>query len=96
MSIKIRPLGDRILVKREAEETKTAGGIVIPDRATEKSTFGTVVALGPGRRLDNGETCAPDMKVGDKVLFGKYSGSEVSFDGDDFIIMREDDILGVC
>jgi len=96
MSSKVRPLSDRVLVKREDEETKTAGGIVIPDSAAEKSTFGTVVALGPGRRLDNGDTCAPDLKVGDKVIFGKYSGSEVSFDGEDFIIMREDDILGVC
>ena len=91
----VRPLGDRILIKRQDEETKTAGGIVIPDSAAKKSTFGEVIAIGPGKRSDSGQLMAPDVKVGDKVLFGKYAGTEVNVEGADLIVMREEDIMGV-
>jgi chaperonin GroES len=91
----IRPLHDRVVVKRMAEETVTAGGIVLPGSATEKPSQGEVVAVGTGKALDNGTVRALAVKVGDKVLFGKYSGSEVKVDGEDLIVMREDDIMGV-
>ncbi len=91
----IRPLHDRVVVKRLEEETTTAGGIVLPDSATEKPSEGEIIAAGNGKLLDNGETRALDVKVGDKVLFGKYSGNEVKIDGEDYIVMREDDIMGV-
>ncbi len=93
--MKIRPLNDRILVKRLEEEEKTAGGIIIPDSAKEKPAEGEIVAVGPGKQNDNGERVAMDVKVGDRVLFSKYGGTDVKIDGDDYLIMREDDILGV-
>jgi len=91
----IRPLHDRVVVKRVEEETMTAGGIVLPGSAAEKPSQGEVLAVGNGKPLDNGQVRALEVKVGDKVLFGKYSGSEVKVDGEDLIVMREDDILGV-
>jgi chaperonin GroES len=91
----LRPLQDRIIVKRVEEETMTAGGLYIPETAKEKPQQGEVVAVGKGKRAENGTVHPIDLKVGDKVLFGKYAGSEVKLDGNDFLIMREDDILGV-
>jgi chaperonin GroES len=93
--MKIRPLNDRLLVKRLAEEAKTAGGIIIPDSAKEKSAEGEVIAVGPGKLNDKGERVALQVPAGDRVLFSKYGGTEVKIDGDDFLIMREDDILGI-
>jgi chaperonin GroES len=93
--MKIRPLNDRILVKRVEGEEKTAGGIIIPDSAKEKPAEGEIVAVGPGKLNDAGERVAIDLAVGDRVLFSKYGGTEVKLDGEDFLIMREDDILGV-
>ena len=86
--MKIRPLHDRVIVKREEEERKSAGGIVIPDTATEKPMFGKVVAVGKGKILENGDIRPLDLKVGDKILFGKYSGTEVKMDGDELVVMR--------
>jgi len=91
----IRPLHDRLIVKREAEERKSPGGIVIPDTATEKPTFGKVIAVGKGKVLENGEVRAPDVKKGDKILFGKYSGTEVKVDGEELVVMREEDVMAV-
>jgi chaperonin GroES len=91
----IRPLHDRVVIRRLEEERTTAGGIVIPDTATEKPIQGEVIAVGKGKVLDNGEQRPLDVKVGDRVLFGKYSGTEVKLDGKDFLVMREDDIMGV-
>ncbi len=91
----IRPLQDRIIVKRIEEETKTAGGLIIPDSAKEKPMMGMVIAAGNGKKTDDGKVLALDVKVGDKVLFGKYSGTEIKVDGEEFLMMREDDILGV-
>jgi chaperonin GroES len=91
----IRPLQDRLIVKREAEERKSPGGIVIPDTATEKPVFGKVIAVGKGKSLDNGQVRALDVKVGDKILFGKYSGTEVKVDGDELVVMREEDVMAV-
>ncbi len=93
--MKIRPLHDRVIVKRVAEETTSAGGIVLPGSATEKPSEGEVLAVGNGKVLDNGEVRALEVKVGDKVLFGKYSGNEVKVDGEELIVMREEDIMGV-
>ncbi|MBP7926301.1 MAG: co-chaperone GroES [Desulfobulbus sp.] len=93
--MKIRPLNDRILVKRLEGEEKTAGGIIIPDSAKEKPAEGEVVAVGPGKLNEAGARVAMDVAVGDRVLFSKYGGTEVKLDGEDFLIMREDDILGV-
>ncbi len=93
--MKIRPLNDRILVKRLEGEEKTAGGIIIPDSAKEKPAEGEVVAVGPGKMNDKGQRAAMDVKVGDRVLFSKYGGTDVKYDGEDYLIMREDDILGV-
>jgi chaperonin GroES len=94
--MKIRPLYDRIVVKRIAEdEEKTAGGIIIPDSAKEKPQQGEVVAVGKGKRLDDGTLVPLEVKVGDKILFGKYSGSEAPKLGDEYLIMREDEVLGV-
>lgn len=95
MARAIRPLGDRIVVRRLSEEEKTAGGIIIPDTAKEKPQEGEVIAVGNGKVLDNGTTHKPDVKTGDKILFSKYSGTEVSVDGDDLLVVREEDILGV-
>jgi chaperonin GroES len=91
----IRPLNDRILVKRLEQEEKTAGGIIIPDSAKEKPAEGEVIAVGPGKMNDAGQRAAMDVNAGDRVLFSKYGGTDVKFDGQDFLIMREDDILGV-
>ncbi|MBO9545982.1 co-chaperone GroES [Caulobacter sp.] len=93
--MKFRPLGDRVLVKRVEEETKTKGGIIIPDTAKEKPQEGEVVAVGPGARNDKGEVVALDVKAGDRILFGKWSGTEVKVDGQDLLIMKESDVLGV-
>ena len=93
--MKIRPLGDRVLIKRVAEEEKTKGGIIIPDTAKEKPQQGKVIAAGKGKVGDNGKVTPLDVKVGDTVLFGKYSGSEIKIDGEEHLIMREEDILGV-
>jgi len=90
-----RPLGDRVLVKRVKEEEKTKGGIIIPDTAQEKPQEGEVVAIGPGARDEDGERIPLDVKVGDRILFGKWSGTEVKVDGDELLIMKESDILGV-
>ena len=92
--MKIRPLQDRLLIKRVDEEDKSAGGIIIPDTAKEKPQEAEVVAVGPGR-LEEGKHVAPEVKKGDKVLIGKYSGTEVKIDGDEYLIMREDDILAI-
>ena len=93
--MKIRPLHDRVVVKRMEEERTSAGGIVIPDSAAEKPQKGEVVAVGNGKITDSGEMRALDVKVGDQVLFGKYSGTEIKLDGEDVLIMKEEDILGV-
>jgi len=93
--MKIRPLGDRILVKRIKEEEKTKGGIIIPDTAKEKPQEGKVVAVGKGKMTEQGKLLTPDVKAGDKILFGKYSGSEVKIDDEEHLIVREDDILSV-
>lgn len=93
--MKIRPLYDRIVVKRWEEEKTSPGGIVIPDTAKEKPIKGEVVAVGNGKILDNGQVRALDVKVGDKVLFGKYAGTEVKIDGTEYLMLREDDIMGV-
>ena len=90
-----RPLGDRVLVKRVEEEEKTKGGIIIPDTAQEKPQEGEVVAVGPGARDEDGDYIKPELNVGDRILFGKWSGSEVKIDGQDLIIMKESDVLGV-
>ena len=90
-----RPLGDRVVIKRVEEETKTKGGIIIPDTAKEKPQEGEVIAVGPGARDDNGKVQPLDVKKGDRILFGKWSGTEVKIDGDDLLIMKESDILGV-
>ena len=91
----IRPLHDRVVLKRMEEETTSPGGIVIPDSAAEKPIRGEVVAVGNGKRLDNGDLIPLDVKVGDKVLFGKYSGTEVKVEGEDLPVMREEDIMAV-
>ena len=93
--MKFRPLHDRVVVKRVAEEEKTKGGIIIPDTAKEKPMEGEVVSVGPGARDDNGKIQPLDVKAGDRVLFGKWSGTEIKLDGDDLLIMKESDIMGV-
>ena len=93
--MKIRPLHDRVVIKRMEEERTTPGGIVIPDSATEKPVRGEVLAVGRGKILDNGDTRALDVKVGDKIIFGKYSGTEIKVDGQDVLVMREEDIMAV-
>ena len=91
----IRPLHDRVVVRRVEDERTSPGGIVIPDSATEKPMQGEILAVGNGKILDNGEQRGLDVKVGDKVLFGKYSGTEVKVDGEEVLVMREDDIMGI-
>ncbi len=91
----IRPLHDRVIVKRVEEETTSAGGIVLPGSAAEKPSQGNVIAIGSGKPLDNGQVRPLDVKVGDKVLFGKYAGSEVKVDGEDLVVLREDDIVAI-
>jgi chaperonin GroES len=93
--MKIKPLQDRIIVKRLEEEEKTKGGIIIPDAAKEKPQEGRVIAVGDGKVLDNGQKAALTVKVGDKILFGKYSGTEIKIDGEEHLILREDDVLGI-
>jgi len=93
--MKIRPLHDRVIIKRIEEEETTKGGIIIPDTAKEKPSEGKVVAVGNGKLLDNGEVKALDVKKGDKVLFGKYAGTEIKIEGEEHLIMREDDIIAI-
>ena len=93
--MKIRPLHDRVIVKRIEEDRTSAGGIVIPDSAAEKPIKGEVIAVGNGKILENGDVRALDIKAGDKVLFGKYSGTEVKVDGDELLVMKEDDVMAV-
>ena len=93
--MKIRPLQDRVMVKRLEEEQKTAGGIIIPDSAKEKPQEGVVVAVGKGKVLDDGRVQTLDVAKGDRVLFGKYSGSDVTLDGEEYVILREDDVLAI-
>jgi chaperonin GroES len=93
--MKLKPLQDRILVQRVEEETTTKGGIIIPDSAKEKPAEGKVVAVGAGKTSDDGNRIALEIKVGDRILFGKYSGTEVKIDGEEYLIMREDDVLGI-
>jgi chaperonin GroES len=93
--MKIRPLHDRVIIKRVEEETTSAGGIVLPGSAAEKPSQGEVLAVGTGKVLENGDVRALEVKVGDKVLFGKYSGTEVKIDGEEVIVMREEDIMGI-
>ena len=93
--MKIRPIHDRVIVKRLEEERVSAGGIVIPDSAAEKPVQGKIVAVGKGKILEDGSVRALDVKVGDKILFGKYSGTEVKVDGDDLVVMREEDVMAV-
>jgi chaperonin GroES len=93
--MKIRPLHDRIIVERLEEETKTAAGIIIPDSAKEKPQQGNVIAVGKGKKTEDGKILPLDVKVGDKVLFGKYAGTDIKLDGKEYLMMREDDVLGV-
>jgi len=93
--MKIRPLHDRVIVKRLEQERTSPGGIVIPDSATEKPVQGKVIAVGNGKVLDDGKVRPLDVKVGDKILFGKYSGTEVKMDGDDLVVMREEDVMAI-
>jgi chaperonin GroES len=93
--MKFRPLGDRVVVKRVQEDVKTAGGIIIPDTAQEKPQEGEVIAVGPGARDEKGERIQPEVRVGDRILFGKWSGTEVKVDGQELLIMKESDIMGV-
>ena len=93
--IKLKPLGDRVVVKPAAAEEKTAGGIILPDTVKEKPVEGTIVAAGPGKVADDGKLIKLEVKVGDKVLYGKYSGTEVTINGEEYLIMRESDIFGI-
>ena len=93
--MKFRPLHDRVVVKRLESEQKTKGGILIPDTAKEKPQQGEIIAVGPGARDDSGKVVALDVKAGDRILFGKWSGTEVKIDGDEFLIMKESDIMGI-
>jgi chaperonin GroES len=93
--MKIRPLHDRVIVKREDEERKSPGGIVIPDTAAEKPIRGKVIAVGKGKVLENGQVRPLDLKVGDKILFGKYGGNEVKVDGEELLVLREEDVMAV-
>ena len=95
MAVKIKPLGDRVLVSPIEEKEMQKGGIIIPDTAKEKPQEGEIVAVGPGKTTDDGKTIAMAVKKGDKVIYGKYSGTEVKLDGEDYLLMREDDILGI-
>ena len=95
MALKIKPLADRVVVQADEAEEKSEGGIILPDTVQEKPQKGTIVALGAGRISDNGELIKPEVKVGDKVLYGKYSGNEISISGVEYLIMRESDILAV-
>ncbi len=94
-NMKFRPLHDRVLVRRVEQEEKTAGGIIIPDTVKEKPMEGEVIAIGSGTRLDDGKVIPMDVKVGDRILFGKWSGTEVKFGGQDYLVMKESDIMGI-
>jgi chaperonin GroES len=93
--MKMKPLADRVVIKPSPAEEKTKGGIILPDTAKEKPVMGEVVAVGPGKVADDGKKITPEVKVGDKVLYGKYSGTEVTIDGDEYLIMREADIFAI-
>ena len=93
--MKIKPLADRVIIKPAAAEERTKGGIILPDTAKEKPVIGEVVAVGPGKISDDGKKVAMEVKVGDKVLYGKYSGTEVTYEGDEYLIMREADIFAI-
>ena len=93
--MKLQPLHDRLIVEAAAKEERTAGGIILPDTAQEKPAKGTVLAVGPGKTLDNGKKAPVDVKVGDVVLYGKYSGTEVTVNGEDYVILRADDVLAI-
>lgn len=93
--IKLKPLGDRVVVKPAAAEEKTAGGIILPDTVKEKPVEGNVIAVGPGKVADDGKAIKMEVKVGDRVLYGKYSGTEVTINGEEYLIMRESDIFGI-
>jgi chaperonin GroES len=93
--MKLKPLADRVVVKPSAAEEKTKGGIILPDTAKEKPVIGEIVAVGPGKVSDDGKKIAMELKVGDKVLYGKYSGTEVTVDGEDLLIMRESDVFAI-
>lgn len=93
--LKLKPLADRVVVKPSEAEEKTAGGIILPDTAKEKPVEGTVIAVGPGKVADDGKVVKPEVKVGDRVLYGKYSGTEVTINGEEYLIMRESDIFGI-
>lgn len=95
MALKIKPLADRVVVQADEAEEKSEGGIILPDTAQEKPQKGTIVALGAGRTSDSGDLIKPEVKVGDKVLYGKYSGNEISINGTEYLIMRESDVLAV-
>jgi chaperonin GroES len=95
VSVKIRPLGDRVVVKALSRETMTKSGIVLPDTATEKPQEGEIVAVGPGKVLDNGKRTALEVTTGQKVLFAKYAGTEIKFEGEEYLILRESDIMGI-
>jgi len=95
MAVSIRPLNDRIIVRRMEEQEQMRGGLYIPDTAKEKPQEGEVLAVGNGKLLDNGQRIAIDLKAGDKILFGKYAGTEIKLDGEEYLILREDDVLGV-
>ena len=95
MAVSIRPLNDRIIVRRMEEQEQMRGGLFIPDTAKEKPQEGEVLAVGNGKLLDSGQRIAIDLKAGDRILFGKYSGTEIKLDGEDYLILREDDVLGV-
>ena len=95
MSVSIKPLEDRIVIKQVEAETTTASGLVIPDTAKEKPQEGEVVAVGKGKRLEDGKVIPLDVQVGDRILFGKYSGSDIKLDGEEYLIMREDEVLGI-
>ena len=93
--MKFRPLQDRVLIRRIEQEEKTAGGIIIPDTAKEKPMEGEVIAVGPGARSDDGKLHALDVKIGDRVLFGKWSGTEIKIDNEDYVVMKESDVMGI-
>jgi len=93
--MRLKPLGDRILVKRIEEEEVKKGGIIIPDTAKEKPIEGEIIAVGPGKVAENGQRQPMEVKAGDKILFGKYSGTEIKIDGEEYLMMREDDVLGI-
>ena len=95
MSLKIQPLGDRVVVKASTRETVTKSGLVLPDTAKEKPQEGEILAVGPGKVLDNGKRTTPEVKVGERVLFARYAGTEIKIDGEEYLILRESDVMGI-